>query len=533
MTDKIDEQLKPLYLELSKAGPSQDWEKILKIAKKILEVSPAEEKAFQVKIVCLIHLDKFEEAITSIDEYGKVNMTFEKAYCEYRLNRIDRAYSTLQNAKPLGIKERELLAQITYKLEKYQESYDNYREVVKNADDDFDTERQTNLSAVVAAMRLANPTGAKELDMTENERKTYELCYNSACISIGKGNFKEAKLKLERAEKMCRETFEDDPEDKEVLENEVAIIRIQLAYCLQKLGKFDDANEIYNNFLATRPTDLSIIAVVSNNLVCLNKNRNLFDSKKRLKMATGSGLELKLNSIQKKLIAFNEILFSMISNQNEAAKKLLATFDSKFNDRERLVLLQVYQLFREKRLAQLQTKKLDLPSLEAKFALLTLKSNTGKKSEKSKTTSVKIPPPATTTTVSSAKSSKQGAIKSPTTSTATTTTTTATTTAAKVVKKKRKVILPKNFDPTATIDPERWLPLRERSYYRGRRNNKKKNQAVGKGTQGAVSSDTPQSPKAGASSSANQQPDKPMPAGVKPKSSGPAKKNNKKKGGKW
>ena len=52
-------------------------------------------------------------------------------------------------------------------------------------------------------------------------------------------------------------------------------------------------------------------------------------------------------------------------------------------------------------------------------------------------------------------------------------------------KKKRKIRLPKNLDPNATIDPERWIPLRERSYYKGRRN--KKRNAVGKGTQGAVS----------------------------------------------
>lgn len=33
-------------------------------------------------------------------------------------------------------------------------------------------------------------------------------------------------------------------------------------------------------------------------------------------------------------------------------------------------------------------------------------------------------------------------------------------------KKKRKPRLPKNCDPSVTPDPERWLPLRERSYYR-------------------------------------------------------------------
>jgi len=34
MTDKNSDQIKALYTELSKVAPSQDWEKILKIAKK-------------------------------------------------------------------------------------------------------------------------------------------------------------------------------------------------------------------------------------------------------------------------------------------------------------------------------------------------------------------------------------------------------------------------------------------------------------------------------------------------------------------
>ena len=54
------------------------------------------------------------------------------------------------------------------------------------------------------------------------------------------------------------------------------------------------------------------------------------------------------------------------------------------------------------------------------------------------------------------------------------------------LKKKKKVKLPKNYDPNVPLDAERWMPLRERSYYRGKRNKKK--QTIGKGTQGAVSS---------------------------------------------
>ena len=61
--------------------------------------------------------------------------------------------------------------------------------------------------------------------MSKNENNSYELCYNSACISIAKENYEEAKEKLKKAETMCKETFEDNPEDQEGLDNEMAIIR--------------------------------------------------------------------------------------------------------------------------------------------------------------------------------------------------------------------------------------------------------------------------------------------------------------------
>lgn len=42
-------------------------------------------------------------------------------------------------------------------------------------------------------------------------------------------------------------------------------------------------------------------------------------------------------------------------------------------------------------------------------------------------------------------------------------------------KVRRKPKLPKNFDPLKKVDPERWLPIRERSYYKpkGRKDKKK------------------------------------------------------------
>uniref|UniRef100_UPI00358F44DF signal recognition particle subunit SRP72-like n=1 Tax=Myxine glutinosa TaxID=7769 RepID=UPI00358F44DF len=99
--------------------------------------------------------------------------------------------------------------------------------------------------------------------------------------------------------------------------------------------------------------------------------------------------------------------------------------------------------------------------------------------------------------------------------------------------------LPKSYDPNNGPDPERWLPMKERSYYRGKRKTKKKEQ-IGKGTQGSTTggateldaskgvSSPPASPRPGSGGASNVVP----PRQQKPSTAGTKKKAKKKKGGK-
>jgi hypothetical protein len=58
-------------------------------------------------------LDKFDEALTSIERSHECgDLYFEKAYCQYRLNKVEEAYDTLLKCETMGVKEKELLAQV-------------------------------------------------------------------------------------------------------------------------------------------------------------------------------------------------------------------------------------------------------------------------------------------------------------------------------------------------------------------------------------------------------------------------------------
>lgn len=82
------------------------------------------------------------------------DLYFEKAYCEYRQNEPHKSINTIEKAPEMSSGLLELKAQVLYKLERYEESYILYRDNVKRALDDYDNERQTNISALLSFIPL-------------------------------------------------------------------------------------------------------------------------------------------------------------------------------------------------------------------------------------------------------------------------------------------------------------------------------------------------------------------------------------------
>ncbi|NWR71315.1 SRP72 protein, partial [Centropus unirufus] len=604
-----------LWSEVNRCGQNGDFSRALKPVNKILQINKEDVTALQCKVVCLIQNGNFKEALSVINTHSKVLtndvIAFEKAYCEYRLNRIENALKTIQSASQQTDKLKELYGQVLYRLERYDDCLAAYRDLIRNSQDEYEEERKTNLSAVVAAQSTWEKVMPEDLGLRES---TYELCYNSACALIGQGKLNEAMKKLQKAEGkiMVRseESFDVTEED---IEAELAIIHGQMAYIMQLQGRTEDALQLYNQIIKLKPTDVGLLAVIANNIITINKDQNVFDSKKKVKLTNAEGVEHKLSKKQLQAIEFNKALLAMYTNQADQCRKLSASLQSQSPEHLLPVLIQAAQLCREKQhakavallqdfadqhpanaaeikltMAQLKIAQgsvtkacMILRSIEELqhkpgmvSALVTMYSHEedidsaievftqaiqwyqqfqartnycccvfqpkspvhlslireaanfklkhGRKKEaisdleelwkqnpkdvhtlaqlisayslvdpeKAKVLSKHLPSSDTMslkvdvdalenshgatyirkkagklTGDSQQKEQGQGDVKKK--------------------KKKKKGKLPKNYDPKVTPDPERWLPMRERSYYRGRKKGKKKDQ-VGKGTQGST-----------------------------------------------
>ncbi|KAI5097681.1 signal recognition particle subunit SRP72, partial [Silurus meridionalis] len=661
-----------LWTEVNRCGQNGDFTRALKAVNKILHENKDDVTALRCKIVCLIQTGGFKEALNVINTHTKSltsvrfvlsvhseTIGFEKAYCEYRLNRVESALKTIEAIPEQTDKVKELYGQVLYRLERYTECESVYKDLIRNSQDEYEEERKTNLTAVQAARSTWEKATPENLGLPES---TYELCYNAACNLIGRGKLAQAMKKLQEAEELCRISLAEDSDmTEEDIDSELAVIHSQMAFVMQLQGRTEDALQLYNQVIKLKPSDVGLLAVTANNIITINKDQNVFDSKKKVKLMSAEGVEYKLATKQLQAIDFNKALLAMYTNQADQCRKLSANLQSQNPGHPQPVLIQVAQLCREKQhskamellqcfsekhpesasgikltMAQLYltqghvTKACDIlrsieefrhkpgmvsalvtmytheedidsaidvftqtiqyyrtkqPSSPVHLSLIreaaNFKLRYGRKKEcitdleqlwkqnpkdvhtlaqlisayslvdqdKAKALSKHLPS-ADTMSFNidvDALENSHGA-------------TNVRKKAAKVVgenppkeqgqvdikkkKKKKKGKLPKNCDPKSTPDPERWLPMRERSYYRGRKKGKKKEQ-VGRGTQGATSggaaeldasktaSSPPTSPRPG--SGTGSAPNVVPPRQQKPAAPGATRKKvpqKKKKGGK-
>ncbi|XP_013134269.1 PREDICTED: signal recognition particle subunit SRP72 [Papilio polytes] len=337
------------YIELNKFCQSGDYERALKSAGKILQISPTEQKAFHCKIICFIQLHNFKEALAVLNNPKNAalaaDLHFEKAYTQYRLNCPKDALQTVDNAPELTLALKELRAQILYRLEQYQDCYNLYRDIVKNTTDDYEDERKANMSAVVANLAALNPNA----ELPQFEENTYELQYNAGSTLVMRGKFTEALPVLKRAEQTCMESVLEDGGTEDEAREEAAIIRVQQGYSLQCAGRDKEAAALYQAVLRARPADQALVAVASNNLVVINRDSNVFDSRKRMKAATADGLEHKLTSRQRAVIVYNQAILAIYSNQPEFCKQCCVKLSRELGQEARAALVEAASLARDGR----------------------------------------------------------------------------------------------------------------------------------------------------------------------------------------
>lgn len=341
----------------------------MKTVEEILKAVPTDEDALRCKCSLLIEQSKFDDALRLLSSGAlEHSMAFEKAYCLYRLGRLQDALSVLSqvSASSQQVARLQLQAQLHYRMGSPKEAIKQYSQLFQQYGADGMEVRTNVLAAYVAGGKAAEVPAVMEA-MKMSAQDSFEVSFNAACALLEAGSLGEAERQLQLAQRLGEEALyeEDLAEDEVALE--LAPVTAQLAYVAARLGRSDDAIAACQALLALPLDDDATAAVATANLCALLVGRGPADKRvagecfKKLEgfVERGGGtaklkrsLETRLGATQREALLYDYAVLALMAGKLEAAKDGIRALERQPSPPAALPLLQAAQLVADRKLAE-------------------------------------------------------------------------------------------------------------------------------------------------------------------------------------
>ncbi|RDW65340.1 signal recognition particle subunit SRP72 [Coleophoma crateriformis] len=232
---------------LLRSSSITDHDEVLKAANAVLKSSKNNPDALHTRVVALVKLDRFEDALRALDDGGDQlaeRCTLEKAYALYKTGQLaeaEKLASSSLSGKNRGLKH--IAAQVAYRGEKFEDAAQIYKELSAESVGIEGEENDLRINgAAVDAQLQWQGKGSKVQESRKKpareDLEAFETAYNAACGCIAGGDLGAGSVLLKRARDLCEALDELSDEEKRA---EVLPIMVQQAFVFTKLGKLEEA----------------------------------------------------------------------------------------------------------------------------------------------------------------------------------------------------------------------------------------------------------------------------------------------------
>jgi len=245
MTSKLSVDLSSLL----SSSTIDDHEEVLKQAIAELKKDKANQDAMHTRVVALLKLDRFDDALRALDDGGDKlaeRCALEKAYALYKTGQLEDAakIADTSDTKSRGIKH--IAAQVAYRAENFQYAAKIYKDLNAQASTIEGEENDLRINSSAVDVQLEWQGNGEKAE--KNRKKTgredlegYETSYNAACGCIARGDLGAGSVLLKRARDLCEALDELSDEEKKA---EVLPIMVQQAYVFTRMGKLEEAEAL-------------------------------------------------------------------------------------------------------------------------------------------------------------------------------------------------------------------------------------------------------------------------------------------------
>ncbi|CAD7704944.1 unnamed protein product [Ostreobium quekettii] len=360
MADKArEQQLHDLFSKLDKFLQNAQYKRALKKTEEILQISKEDEDALRCKVYALIQLSQFDEAVKVLK--GKVGqqLSFEKAYCLYRLGHYQEALVTVAKVTDDRRQARlELEGQLHYVMGNHQKAvkvYQELRDKLKVESSDI----KTNMIAPAVAGNMANELKGN-LSAATPGGEGFELAFNKACGLLHTGDVKGAQQQIELARREGEESLYSYDYTEEQVEAELLPVSVQLGYVSSLLGDHKAAVEAYTRALGVKGGDASSRTVAENNMLSETSRSQPEQPQRKFTAPALKKLETssegiagdRLSSIQRCTILCNRAILYIKTGRAEQAKGVIASLAKDYPDSEIVNILKATVLARDKKISE-------------------------------------------------------------------------------------------------------------------------------------------------------------------------------------
>ncbi|GAP90818.1 putative signal recognition particle protein [Rosellinia necatrix] len=262
---------------LLRASTIQDHDEVLKLSNAAIKASKSDIDAHHARVVALLKLDRFDDALRAIAEGGhalEARCILEKAYALYKTGRLQEARETAESASPSEAASRSfhhLRAQIAYRAENFPDAASIYRTLAGDAADLHGDENDIKINLLAANAQLewaglGHQVHDHERQPSRADLDSFETAYNAACAHIARAELAKASVLLKRARDLCEASEDLSPDEKQA---ELLPIVVQHIYVLSQLGKDSETAALQKLVVQSEIPEAPTREVAQNNQIAL------------------------------------------------------------------------------------------------------------------------------------------------------------------------------------------------------------------------------------------------------------------------